>query len=85
MGSMDLGSLAYVVARVGGRWRLRSATIALLLSSIVAVGLSRVYLGVHWISDIAAGYAAGLGVAGRGHRDVRSVLEGAEDPGRYKK
>jgi membrane-associated phospholipid phosphatase len=55
-----LGSLAYVVARVHGRWRLRSATIAALLSSILAVGLSRVYLGVHWISDIAAGYVAGM-------------------------
>jgi membrane-associated phospholipid phosphatase len=61
MGSMVvLGSLAYVVARVHGRWRLRSATIAVLLSSILAVGLSRVYLGVHWISDIAAGYVAGI-------------------------
>jgi membrane-associated phospholipid phosphatase len=60
MGSMVvLGSLAYVVARLRGRWRLRSATIAFLLSSVVAVGLSRVYLGVHWISDIAAGYVAG--------------------------
>jgi undecaprenyl-diphosphatase len=61
MGSMVVfGSLAYVVARVGGRWRPRSATIAALLSSILAVGLSRVYLGVHWISDIAAGYVAGM-------------------------
>jgi len=61
MGSMVIfGSLAYVVARVHGPWRLRSATIAALLSSIVAVGLSRVYLGVHWISDIAAGYVAGM-------------------------
>ncbi len=61
MGSMVVfGSLAYVVARVHGRWRPRSATIAVLLSSIVAVGLSRVYLGVHWISDIAAGYVAGM-------------------------
>ena len=61
MGSMVvLGSLAYVVARVHGRWRLRAATIAALLTSIVAVGLSRVYLGVHWISDIAAGYVAGM-------------------------
>jgi undecaprenyl-diphosphatase len=61
MGSMVvLGSLAYVVASLRGRWRLRSATIAALLTSIVAVGLSRVYLGVHWISDIAAGYAAGM-------------------------
>lgn len=61
MGSMVVfGSLAYVVARVHGRWRLRSATMAVLLTSIVAVGLSRVYLGVHWISDIAAGYVAGM-------------------------
>jgi membrane-associated phospholipid phosphatase len=61
MGSMViLGSLAYVMARIHGRWRLRSATIAVLLSSILAVGLSRVYLGVHWISDIAAGYVAGM-------------------------
>jgi undecaprenyl-diphosphatase len=61
MGSMVvLGSLAYVVACLRGRWRLRSATIAALLSSVLAVGLSRVYLGVHWISDIAAGYVAGI-------------------------
>lgn len=61
MGSMMLlGAFAYVVARANGPWRLRSATIALLIASIVAVGLSRVYLGVHWISDIAAGYAAGF-------------------------
>ncbi len=60
MGSMAVfGCLAYVVTRLRGRWRLRSATIAALLASVLAVGLSRVYLGVHWISDIAAGYAAG--------------------------
>jgi membrane-associated phospholipid phosphatase len=61
MGSMIvLGALSYVTARSWGPWRLRSATIALLIVSILAVGISRVYLGVHWISDIAAGYAAGL-------------------------
>jgi beta-lactamase class A len=61
MGSMVvLGSLAYVVMRIRGRWRLRSATVAALLSSVLAVGISRVYLGVHWISDIAAGYVAGM-------------------------
>ncbi|HEU4887763.1 MAG TPA: phosphatase PAP2 family protein, partial [Thermoanaerobaculia bacterium] len=61
MGSMIvLGSLAYVMARSWGPWRLRSATIALLVTSIVTVGLSRVYLGVHWISDIGAGFAAGF-------------------------
>lgn len=61
MGSMMLlGAFAYVVARTHGPWRLRCATIALLIASILATGLSRVYLGVHWISDIGAGYAAGF-------------------------
>ena len=61
MGSMIvLGSLAYVMARSWGPWRLRSATMALLVTSILTVGLSRVYLGVHWISDIGAGFAAGF-------------------------
>lgn len=61
MGSIIvLGSLAYVMARSWGPWRLRSATIALLIASILTVGLSRVYLGVHWISDIGAGFAAGF-------------------------
>lgn len=61
MGSMIvLGSLAYVVLRLHGSWRLRSAIIAFLFTSVLTVGLSRVYLGVHWISDIAAGFAAGL-------------------------
>jgi undecaprenyl-diphosphatase len=65
MGSMVvLGSLVYVMARslepALGPWRLRAATIALLLAGILTVGLSRVYLGVHWISDIAAGFAAGF-------------------------
>jgi membrane-associated phospholipid phosphatase len=61
MGSMIvLGAIAYVVARLKGRWRLRALTIAFLVTSILSVGLSRVYLGVHWISDIAAGFAAGF-------------------------
>lgn len=60
MGSMIvLGSLTYVMARSWGPWRLRSATMAFLVTSIATVGLSRVYLGVHWISDIGAGFAAG--------------------------
>jgi membrane-associated phospholipid phosphatase len=87
MGSMIiLGSLAYVMARAWGPWRLRSATMALLIASILAVGLSRVYLGVHWISDIAAGYAAGFvwlvvaTVAFEAFWRIREIRGGAHEP-----
>jgi membrane-associated phospholipid phosphatase len=61
MGSMmALGAIAYVLSRSKGSWRVRSATIALLVSTVLAIGVSRVYLGVHWISDIIAGFAAGF-------------------------
>lgn len=87
MGSMIvLGSLAYVMARSWGPWRLRSATIALLIASILAVGLSRVYLGVHWISDIGAGFAAGFvwlvvaTVAFEAFWQVREIRGGEKEP-----
>jgi membrane-associated phospholipid phosphatase len=87
MGSMIiLGSLAYVMARSWGPWRLRSATIALLITSIATVGLSRVYLGVHWISDIGAGFAAGFvwlvvaTVAFEAFWRIREIRGGREEP-----
>ena len=61
MGStIVFGALAYVVAQSSAPWRLRSAIIAFLGTTVLAIGLSRVYLGVHWLSDIGAGFAAGL-------------------------
>lgn len=46
--------LSYAFPR--GRWLFRSAATVLVL----LIGLSRVYLGVHWPSDVLAGFAAGL-------------------------
>ena len=58
-GTIVLGALAYLVARSEGAWRRKSAVFAGLVTLALAIGVSRVYLGVHWASDVGAGFAAG--------------------------
>ena len=53
-------ALNYLAFRIIPRWRARAAAIAFGVSMIAAIASSRIYLGVHWISDIAAGIAAGV-------------------------
>lgn len=53
------GALAYLAFRAFRRWRWRAAALALGASMTIAISASRVYLGVHWISDVGAGIAAG--------------------------
>ena len=60
MGSfITFGALAYIVLRQSWPWPARSAGLAIAMTMVVLVGLSRVYLGVHWVSDIVGGWSAG--------------------------
>jgi undecaprenyl-diphosphatase len=61
MGSaVCFGALAYLALRTIPRWRDRAAAIAFACTMILAISASRIYLGMHWISDVGAGIAAGL-------------------------
>lgn len=61
MGSaIVLGALAYASLRLTPSWRWKSFWVATAIVSALTIALSRIYLGVHWSSDIAAGFAAGF-------------------------
>jgi membrane-associated phospholipid phosphatase len=61
MGStVVFAALSYLAVRALPRWWQRAAVISLAWSLILSVSLSRVYLGVHWISDVTAGIVGGV-------------------------
>jgi undecaprenyl-diphosphatase len=82
MGStVVFGALAYLAFRILVHWRWRAAALALSATMIAGISASRIYLGVHWISDVAAGIAAGaiwlaaVTVAYETFRRIRLVRE----------
>lgn len=55
------GTVAYLVGRLERTRALRLTTWVVALVLIVLIGFSRMYLGVHYPTDIIAGFVAGLG------------------------
>jgi membrane-associated phospholipid phosphatase len=60
MGSLVVyGMLAYVTVLSVERAAIRIAVICAATVLVVLIGMSRIYLGVHYFSDVIGGYAAG--------------------------
>jgi undecaprenyl-diphosphatase len=54
------GTVAYLLARLGPTRRLRRTIWVVTALIVCAIGGSRMYLGVHYPSDVVAGFIAGL-------------------------
>lgn len=77
MGStVVLLSLSYLAFRTATQWRWKAACLALAWTLILSIALSRVYLGAHWISDVAAGISVGalwVGITTISYETVRRI------------
>jgi undecaprenyl-diphosphatase len=61
MGAMLFyGFMTVLVARQAEQWRWRTLAPLLAFFLVILIGLSRIYLGAHYLSDVMAAAAAGL-------------------------
>ena len=57
---MLYGMLAAIVIGHARDWRLRALAIVCASAVVAMICFSRIYLGVHYLSDVIAGFLAGL-------------------------
>jgi undecaprenyl-diphosphatase len=56
-------TLAMLIANLETRGSTKALAFATAIAIMTAVGVSRIYLAVHWPSDVLAGWCAGAGIA----------------------
>ena len=82
---VSYGMLAYLAVLLWLRsWESRVAAVCGAALVVVLIGFSRMYLGVHYFSDVVAGYAAGgvwLSALITGAETIRrGVKKGGNEP-----
>lgn len=82
VGAMAIyGFLAYAVWKIGSPNCRRGLWISVLSTLILLIGFTRLYLGVHYLSDVLAGYALGAFFVWLGAKAVRKFeRRGATSP-----
>jgi undecaprenyl-diphosphatase len=60
--AVSLIACATVLVRAGAGWALRFAVVAVAIGAVVVVGSTRVYLRVHFLTDVLGGIALGLAI-----------------------